>query len=67
MGMAGVLPLAPCMVYLPLPLALTNKRQMLAAEPMAEEQIGNLDQRTAQMQLAFGVLYTLSFVIAIFL
>ena len=67
MVMAGMLPLVSCMVYLTFPLALTNIRQMLAAEPMAEEQIGNLDQRTAQMQLAFGVLYTLSFVIAIFL
>ena len=63
----GTLPLASCIVYLSLPLAVSNTRLMLAAEPMAEGRICNLDQRTAQMQLAFGVLFTLSFVIAIFL
>ena len=60
----GLLPWFTMIAWLTLPLTMGNVRTMISAQPLAEEPIGGLDQRTAQSQLAFSLLYTLGFVVA---
>lgn len=62
--LCGLLPLVAMITWLTLPLAISNMRTMLNAKPLAEEPIALLDQRTAQTQMAFGLLYALSFLLA---
>ena len=62
--LCGLLPLVAMITWLTLPLAISNARTMLKAKPLAEEPIALLDQRTAQTQMAFGLLYALSFLLA---
>jgi len=59
----GVMPILSLSVFLSTPLALRNCRQMLAAKPLADEPIATLDRKSAQVQLVFGILLTLSFTI----
>lgn len=63
----GLLPYPALTVYLTLPLAVNRIRTMMNAEPLAEEPIGTLDQQTAQLQMMFGLLFSISFVAAAFL
>ena len=63
----GLLSLPAIVVYLTIPLALKRVKIMLQAEPLAEEPIGGLDQQTAQLQMIFGLLFTVSFIVAAFL
>lgn len=67
MAACGIIPALSLLTFLSLPLAVKNTRQMMQAEPLAEAPIADLDQKTAQLQLAFGILYMSSFVIAAFL
>ncbi len=60
----GLTPIASLATFLTLPLALRNIRTMMVAEPLAEEPIAVLDKMTAQLQLTFGLLFTLSFLIS---
>ena len=62
--LCGLLPIVAMITWLTLPLAISNMRTMLNAKPLAEEPIALLDQRTAQTQMAFGLLYALSFLLA---
>lgn len=64
---AGLLPYPAVAIYLTLPLAVSRIKTMMKAEPLAEEPIGNLDQQTAQLQMSFGLLFSISFIIAAFL
>lgn len=65
--LTGLLPLPALAVFLTLPLAVKLMCVMLKAEPLAEEPIGGLDQQTAKLQMSFGLLFTLSFVVAAFI
>ena len=47
--------------FLTLPIALRHDRTMMKAKPLADTPIGGLDQQTAQLQLLFGLIFTLSF------
>ena len=67
MAATGIIPWLSLAVFLSSPMAIRNIRQMMTAAPLTDEPIANLDQRTAQMQLTFGALYIISFVIAIFI
>lgn len=49
--------------YLTLPLAIKNVYTMYMAEPQADAPIATLDQQTAALQLIFGLLFTVSFVL----
>lgn len=60
----GLVPVTAFATWLTLPLAIKHCRRMLAAEPLAEEPIGNLDQQTAQLQMTYGILFTLAFLFA---
>lgn len=62
--LAGLLPVYAFATYITIPMALPRIKTMLKAEPLAEEPIGSLDQATAQLQMAFGILFTLSFIVA---
>lgn len=62
-----LIPFLSLIVVLSLPLAYRNIMQMMKAEPLAEKPIATLDMKTAQLQMAFGMLYTQSFVITMFL
>ena len=53
--------------WLTLPLAWHNAGTMLKAQPLAEQPIATLDQQTAQTQMAFGLLYALSFLLAVWI
>lgn len=60
----GLLPWTCLLACLTFPLAFRNVGTMLRAQPLAEEPIATVDQHTAQTQLAFGMVYALSFVVA---
>lgn len=50
-----------CMAtWLTLPMAYRNVSTMLHAQPLAEKPIATVDQQTAQTQMAFCLLYTVS-------
>lgn len=63
----GLLPYPALTVFLTLPLAWKCASSMMKAEPLAEEPIGGLDQQTAQLQMTFGLLFSISFIVAAFL
>ena len=50
-------------VWLTAPLALRNIWQMKDAMPEGEQDISTLDQRTAQLQMAYALLLALSLVV----
>ena len=58
----GIAPAWVFLVMLTLPLAIKNAMAMLPPDG-SEPQIRMLDQRSAQLQMAFGLLLTLSFII----
>jgi len=47
--------------WLTIPLAVKHCRRMMAAQPLAEEPIANLDQQTAQLQMTFGLIMAVSY------
>lgn len=53
----------PLVVLPSLPLALRNIHQMLGAKHDIETEIATLDKSTAQLQLTFGLLYALGFLV----
>ncbi|MGP1436099.1 MAG: 1,4-dihydroxy-2-naphthoate octaprenyltransferase [Phocaeicola sp.] len=57
------IPLLSLITFLTIPMALKNLKQMMKANPNNEQELIGLDQTTAPLQLIFGILYTLSFVI----
>lgn len=59
----GLVPAWSFLPYLTIPIAAKNCRQMLPRNN-EELQIPSLDQQTAQLQMLFGILYTISFIIA---
>ncbi len=63
----GLLPIYSLITYMVLPVGFKLVRKMMQAEPQAEAPIAKLDQETAQLQMMFGLLYTVSFLIAHFL
>lgn len=58
-----LLPGLSMLSWLTLPLAIRNVRTMTHAEPLSEKPIAMLDQQTAQLQMSFGLLYALSFLL----
>ena len=54
------------LVLLTLPVAVRNIRAMMAAEAEDRQDIGALDQMSAQLQLVFGLSYSLGFALASF-
>ena len=54
---SGMVPVMALFVVAAIPVAVKNIRQMLNAEPEAEEPIATLDQQTAQLQLMFSLLF----------
>jgi 1,4-dihydroxy-2-naphthoate octaprenyltransferase len=62
----GILPLWSSLVYLSLPLAIKNLKAVKANQPDTPQQIATVDVETAKLHLTFGVLLTLSLLIARF-
>jgi len=60
----GCSPLWILICFVTLPISAKNIRIMLNARPEEENDIATLDKATAQLQMTFGLLYALSFVIA---
>ena len=60
-----ILPIWSFLTFLSLPVAITNCRKMLPSKGV-ELQIATLDQQTAKLQMMFGLLMTVSFVVARF-
>ncbi len=60
----GLIPWLCMLAWLTLPLSFRNVSTMMHAEPLAEKPIATIDQRTAQNQLAFSLLYTIGFAVA---
>lgn len=54
------------LVFLILPITIKKVSIMMKAEPNSDLPIATLDQQTAQMQLQFSLILTLSFVLSIF-
>lgn len=54
------------LVLLTLPVAVRNIRAMMTAETEDKQDIGALDQMSAQLQLVFGLSYSLGFALASF-
>lgn len=65
--LSHLLPWWSMVTWLTLPLAWHNAGTMLKAQPLAEQPIATLDQQTAQTQMAFGLLYALSFLLAVWI
>ena len=63
----GLLPWTSMLAWITLPLAWSNVRTMLQAEPLTEQPIAMLDQRTAQTQMAFGLMLTFSLLLAVWI
>ncbi len=61
----GVLCLAA--VLITLPIAVRNIRVMMCAKSEDKQDIGSLDQMSAQLQLTFGLTYSLGYILAAFL
>lgn len=55
------------LTLLTLPIAIRNIRAMLQAKTEEGQDIGALDQMSAQLQLSFGLTYAMGFVLAAFL
>ena len=55
------------LTLLTLPIAIRNIRAMMQAKNEDSQDIGALDQMSAQLQLTFGLSYSLGFVLAAFL
>lgn len=53
------------LTWLTVPLALPLVRTMVSIPPEDAEAIATIDQKTARLQLAFGLLYTISFFLAL--
>ena len=62
----GGRPSVACLLltFASLPMALRNIRAITAARTEEEQHIGTLDQQSAQLQLAFGLFYTVGFAVA---
>ncbi len=60
----NLFPVWSFLVYLSLPMALRNVREMISCDVDNTSSISTLDQQTAQLQLLFSVLLSISFVIA---
>lgn len=60
----GLWPMWSLLVMVTLPIAYKNISLMLSAMPEVEEDIPTLDKQTAQLQMAFGLLLALSYVLA---
>lgn len=56
---AGWLPWTSLAAWLTLPLALADIRKMMTARPEEELDIASLDQKTAQLQMLFGLCLSL--------
>jgi 1,4-dihydroxy-2-naphthoate octaprenyltransferase len=59
----GIWPLWSLLVLITLPLAWKNVRVMFSVHPVQEQDIPTLDKESAQLQMTFGLLLALSFVI----
>lgn len=61
----GLAPWLTLLTWATLPIAMKNIRQMLAIQPEDEQPIATLDKQTAQLQLMFGLLYTIGFAVSV--
>ncbi len=61
----GIVPITSFIVLLTLPLAINNIKMMRSSRAHHAEDIGTLDLHTAKHQMAFGILYTISFALAL--
>ncbi len=66
-SMAGIMPISTIMVFLTLPVAIGCARTMYKFKDGDIRVIADLDVRTANLQLMFSVLLTVSFVIGKFI
>jgi 1,4-dihydroxy-2-naphthoate octaprenyltransferase len=64
MVIAKVVPVWSLFVFLSLPVALKNIKAILASQPGQPQEIAMLDIQTAQLHFLFGILLSLSLVIA---
>lgn len=62
---AGIVPATSFICLLALPLAISNIKMMRRGRAHHAEDIGTLDLHTAKHQMAFGILYTISFALAL--
>lgn len=60
---AGILPVWSLLVFLTEPLARRNVRRVLQTPPGQANELANIDARSAQVHLAFGVLLIISVVL----
>lgn len=62
----GSRPSVACLLltFVSLPMAIRNIRAITAAKTEEEQHIDTLDQQSAQLQLTFGLLYTVGFAVA---
>lgn len=67
LSIIGMFPLMTIIIFLTLPVAIACTRTMLNSVEGGMEVIADLDVRTANLQLMFSALLSLSFVIAYFL
>lgn len=59
----GIWPLWSLLVLITLPLAWKNIQLMFSVNPVQEQDIPTLDKQSAQLQMTFGLILALSFVI----
>jgi 1,4-dihydroxy-2-naphthoate octaprenyltransferase len=67
LSMIGVMPVYTVAIFMTLPVAIGNARMMSKSVEAGVHLIADLDVKTANLQLFFSVLLTLSFVVAKFI
>ena len=67
LSMVGVLPIYTVVIFMTLPVALGNARVMMKSLTAGVEMIADLDVKTANLQMLFSILLTLSLAVAKFL
>lgn len=67
LSMIGVLPVYTVVIFMTLPVAIGNARLMMKSLTAGVEMIADLDVKTANLQMLFSLLLTLSLAVAKFL
>ena len=67
LSMVGVLPIYTVVIFMTLPVAIGNARVMMKSLTAGVEMIADLDVKTANLQMLFSILLTLSLAVAKFL
>ena len=67
LSMIGVFPVTTVVIFMTLPVAIGNARLMMKSLTAGVDMIADLDVKTANLQMLFSILLTLSLVVAKFL